>query len=124
MEKPRERDQNIVAATYPEMKLALTSEVMRLAGPKMKMKGWTRKAEQAYVVNWILRWYFSRPREERDRVVEEGKRLFDPHILREIDVVLGDGASDKSDRHPRPLGNMTDNPELVKPRKRKAVRPN
>jgi hypothetical protein len=68
-----------------EIRYAMRPEAERAGNKGLGLKGMTpnrglREPDKSYLVNWVLARFFSMPRDQRDRFIEEGKAIADDHL--------------------------------------------
>lgn len=83
------REKKIQANSLAEIRRGLRDEAERLADSGMK--GDSKAAPAAYLLNWCVCWFLSLPAEERLRIAQEGKAILDGRRGSDKPVWFGSG---------------------------------
>lgn len=87
-----DKAKQIAAPSLVEVRRAARDEAERLGdelGLSMPGERREQRPTTAYLVNWLLCWYLTRPAADREKIVREGKAVFDRHLASDTPIGFG-----------------------------------
>lgn len=85
---------NVSAPSLVEVRRALRDERDRLSDETavdmlIGAEFGQRVAPPAYLVNWVLCWFLTRPADQREQITREGRKIFDVHLASDRPIGFG-----------------------------------